>query len=82
MARHLYGCCILPKFNTKTYGYKSLVYAGAKLWNSLPVTFKKCTCIHVFKEMLSKWQCHNMLCDRCHNFMYHDSLFYFILLSL
>ncbi len=45
---------ILPKFNTKTYGYKSLVYARAKLWNSLPVTFKKCTHIHVFKEMLSK----------------------------
>ncbi len=63
---------ILPKFKTKTYGYKSLVYAGAKLWNSLPVTFKKCTHIHVFKEMLSKLQCHNMLCDRCHNFMYHD----------
>ncbi len=73
---------ILPKFNTKTYGYKSLVYTGVKLWNSLPVTFKKCTCIHVFKEMMSKWQCHNMLCDRCHNFMYHDKLFYFILLSL
>ncbi len=63
---------ILPKFNTKTYRYKSLVYAGAKLWNSLPVTFTKCTHIHVFKEMLSKWQCLNMLCDRCHNFMYHD----------
>ncbi len=63
---------ISSKFNTKTYGYKSLVYAGAKLWNSLRVTFKKCTCIHVFKEMLSKWQCHNMLCDRCCNLMYHD----------
>ncbi len=73
---------ILPKFNTKTYRNKSLVFAGAKLWNSLPVTFKKYTCIHVFKEMLSKWQNHNMLCDRCHNFMYHDQLFYFILLSL
>ncbi len=36
---------ILPKFNTKTYGYKSLVYAGAKLWNSLPVTFKS---VHIF----------------------------------
>ncbi len=54
---------ILPKFNAKTYGYKSYVYAVAKLWNSLPVTFK---------EMLGKWECHNMLCDRCHNFMYHD----------
>ncbi len=63
---------ILPKFNTKTYGYKSLVYAGAKLWNFLAVTFKKWTDIHVFKEMLNKWQCHSMLCDRCHNFMYHD----------
>ncbi len=31
---------ILPKFNTKTYGYKSLVYAGAKLWNPLPLTRK------------------------------------------
>ncbi len=61
---------ILHQFNTKSYGYKSLVYAGAKLWNSLPVTFKKCTRIHVFKEILR--QCHNMLRDRCHNFMYHD----------
>ncbi len=73
---------ILSKCNTKTFGYKSLVYAGAKLWNSLAVIFKKCTHIHVFKEMLSKWQCHNMLCDRCHNCMYHDQLFYLILLSL
>ncbi len=63
---------ILPKCNTKTYEYKSLVYAGAKLWNSLSMTFKTCTQVHAFKEMLSKWQCHNMLCDRCHNFMYHD----------
>ncbi len=38
--------------------------------NSLLVTFKKCTRIHVFKEMLNKWQYHNMLCDRCHNFIY------------
>ncbi len=45
---------ILPKFNTKTYQYKSLVYAGGKIWNSLSVTFKKCTRIHVFIEMLSK----------------------------
>ncbi len=63
---------ILSKFNTKTYEYKSLVYAGAKLWIFLPVTFKKCTHIHVFKEMLIKWQCYNMLCDRYHNFMYND----------
>ncbi len=41
---------ILPNFNTKTYVYKSLVYAGSKLWNSLPVAFKKCTHIHVLKK--------------------------------
>ena len=62
----------LHKFNTKTYGYKSLVYAGAKLWNSLPVSLKKCPNIHILKDKLSGWQCHHMLCDRCHNFMYHE----------
>ncbi len=45
---------ILPKFNTKTYRYK--------LWNSLPVTFKKCTSIHVFLKNLEKQLLVDVIC--------------------
>ena len=61
----------LYKFKTKTYGYRSLLYAGSKLWNSLPVDIKKSESPDVFKSKLSRWRCSNQLCMRCHDYVYH-----------
>ena len=44
-----------PKFNTKTFGYRSFKYLGAKLWNLLPSHLKSIDDLHVFKSNLHKW---------------------------
>ena len=44
-----------PKFNTKTFGYRSFKYLGAKLWNLLPSHLKIIDDLHVFKSNLHKW---------------------------
>ena len=58
-------------FVTKTYGYKSLHYAGAKLWNSLPTHFKVSQTLEDFKKCLDEWKCVNVNCESCHSFLYH-----------
>ena len=44
-----------PKFNTRTFGYKSFKYFGAKLWNLLPSYLKNIEDLHVFKSNIYKW---------------------------
>ena len=44
-----------PKFNTKTFGFTSLKYLGAKLWNLLPSYMKSIDDLHVFKSNPHKW---------------------------
>ena len=44
-----------PKFNTKTFGYQSFKYLGAKLWNLLPSHPKSIDDLHIFKSNLHKW---------------------------
>ena len=61
----------LYKFKTKRYGYKSLMYAGTKLWNSLPVSLKESNSINDFKVKLNGWKCNSTSCDKCQDFMYH-----------
>ncbi len=58
------------KFKTKTYGYKSLLYAGAKLWNSLPVFMKISSNVNEFKMKLCDWKCSNMYCMKCKEYEY------------
>ena len=41
-----------PKFSTKTYGYRSFRYYGAKLWNALPFEIKKTDDHDDFKSKL------------------------------
>ena len=41
-----------PKLNTKTFGYRSYKYLGAKLWNMLPSHLKSIDDLHVFKSNL------------------------------
>ena len=44
-----------PKFNTKTYGYRSFMFYGSKLWNLLPSDFKRSTSIYEFRGKVTEW---------------------------
>ena len=52
-----------PEFNTKTYGYRSFRYVGAKLWNVLPVNLKNIDNLDIFKREISTW-CHSESCQK------------------
>ena len=45
----------VPSFNTITYGRKSFVYYGAKLWNNLPNEIKESNSLTNFKTALTNW---------------------------
>ena len=61
----------LYRFKTKTHGYRTILYAGAKLWNSLPVKFKRSKDLNEFKNCLTTWNCKVIGCERCQGYMYH-----------
>jgi hypothetical protein len=44
----------LPR--TTKYGKYSIVYVGAKIWNSLPSVFKEAVTLNDFKNFLSQWE--------------------------
>ena len=39
-----------PKYDTKTFGYRSFRYHGSKLWNLLPVEVKSSESIFIKKK--------------------------------
>ena len=61
----------LKKYNTVRYGYQSLCYAGAKLWNTLPVHVKNSENEKEFMNKLSSWKCLEPGCKKCAQFIYH-----------
>ena len=46
---------IQKKFKTVTYGKRSFVYLGSKLWNSLPIGIKDAISLNDFKERIKSW---------------------------
>ena len=46
---------IQKKFRTKTYGYKSFTYMGAKIWNVLPSHIKNVNNLDEFKCKVDDW---------------------------
>ena len=44
-----------PKFNTKTFGYKSFNYFGAKIWNLIPTHTKSTDDLSIFRSNIYKW---------------------------
>ena len=45
----------IPKFNTRTFGYRSFSYMGAKLWNVLPNELREVSALPRFKELVKYW---------------------------
>ena len=62
---------LLKIFHTMQYGYRTLSYAGCKLWNSLPAVWKEACDVNQFIAHLSKWTCYYENCTRCKGYVYH-----------
>lgn len=63
----------LKRYKTKQYGYKSLRYAGVKLWNSLPLKLKTLNSLEEFKQGLLQWNCKTFMCHQCLSYVFHES---------
>jgi hypothetical protein len=50
-----------PKVKTVSHGINSLLYHGAKIWNSLPINIKSVSTLNRFKFLLKR--CNTALCD-------------------
>ena len=44
-----------PKWNQRTFGYKSLTVLGPKIWNNLPYHVKSSDNLDTFKNLLKDW---------------------------
>ena len=50
------------EFNIRTnYAFRSIIYGGACIFNSIPENIKNTLSIHVFKKMYRSWLIHNVL---------------------
>ena len=76
----------IPKWNQRTFGYKSLKVLGPKIWNNLPYHVKSSENLDTFKILLKNWD-GNLKCNLCKKWYllkyfilqyYLFSLFYFI----
>ena len=57
----------MPKWNQKTFGYKSLKVLGPKIWNNLPYHVKSSENLDTFKDLLKNWDgnlCKFYLCKK------------------
>ena len=53
----------IPKWNQRTFGYKSLKVLGPKIWNNLPYHVKSSENLDTFKDLLKNWD--GNLCKFC-----------------
>ena len=54
-----------PTFNTITYGFRSLRYYGAHLWNLLNSEFKQEITLTDFKTLIKTWMGPKCSCKYC-----------------
>ena len=60
----------IPKWNQRTFGYKSLKVLGPKIWNNLPYHIKSSDNLDTFKSLLKIWDGNLCECNLCKNFIY------------
>jgi len=54
-----------PNFKTRKYGFSSIKYQGAKIWNGLPNEIKDANDMKTFKSLLMKWNGAKCFCSNC-----------------
>ena len=55
----------MPKWNQKTFGYKSLKVLGPKIWKNLPDHVKFSENLDTFKNLLKNWDGNLCKCNIC-----------------
>ena len=60
----------IPKWNQRTFGYKSLKVLGPKIWNNLPYHVKSSDNLDTFKNLLKNWDGNLCKCNLCENDIY------------
>ena len=60
----------IPKWNQRTFGYKSLKVLGPKIWNNLPYHVKFSDNLDTFKNLLKNWDGNLCKCNLSKNDIY------------
>ena len=60
----------IPKWNQRTFDYKSLKVLGPKIWNNLPHHVKSSDKLDTFKNLLKNWDGNFCKCNLCKNDIY------------
>ena len=60
----------IPKWNQRTFCYKSLKVLGPKIWNNLPYHVKSSDNLDTFKNLLKNWDGNLCKCNLCKNDIY------------
>ena len=55
----------IPKWNQKTFGYKSLNLLGPNIWKNLPYHVKSSENVDTFKNLLQNWDGNSCKCNLC-----------------
>ena len=55
----------IPKWNQKTFCYKSLRVLGPKICNNLPYRIKSSEALDTFKNLLKNWDGNSCKCNLC-----------------
>ena len=56
---------LIPSFKTKTYGYNSIRYQGAKVWNQLPGHIQNVNTYNEFRSLVMAWAGPSCKCNEC-----------------
>ena len=56
---------VQPKVNTISFGIKSFIYQGSKMWNNLPQGVKYTTCLIACKDLIVEWEGPTCKCGFC-----------------
>lgn len=51
---------VLPKYRTRTFGYRSFAYMGAKIWNQLTNDLRESPTLPLFRERMKIWAAENL----------------------
>ena len=55
----------VPRVNETTFGTRSILYEGAKIWNHLPNSFKSAEALEIFTNLMKTWEGPNCKCNFC-----------------
>ena len=62
--RRLYNMKV-PSVNQATFGTRSILYEGAKIWNHLPNLLKSAETLEIFTNLMKTWEGPNCKCNFC-----------------